>query len=136
MKKIMKKYADLRKSNKKGFTLIELIVVIAILAILAAIAVPQYLGLKDSSAQAVAKANARTVYTAACADLAVDGSASADTTKTMLGDDFTGTIAVNVSSDKSGITSVTWTGPINGTSYTGTYNANGTSTAVKVTTTK
>lgn len=49
------------RKNKKGFTLIELIVVVAILAILAAIAVPQFIGLQNTAKQAVAKANASTV---------------------------------------------------------------------------
>lgn len=57
--------------EKRGFTLIELIVVIAVLAILAAIAIPQYVGLKDSSKASVCQANRDTVlrlylaYTAA-----------------------------------------------------------------------
>lgn len=38
-----------KKLNKKGFTLIELIVVIAILAILAAIAVPRLVGFQDTA---------------------------------------------------------------------------------------
>ncbi|MCK5129309.1 MAG: prepilin-type N-terminal cleavage/methylation domain-containing protein [Clostridiales bacterium] len=37
------------KKNKKGFTLIELIVVIAIIAILAAVAVPNYLSVRDQA---------------------------------------------------------------------------------------
>lgn len=36
--------------NRKGFTLIELIVVLAVLAIIMAIAVPRFLGVKDSAA--------------------------------------------------------------------------------------
>jgi prepilin-type N-terminal cleavage/methylation domain-containing protein len=36
-----------RKKNRKGFTLIELIVVVAILAILAAIAIPSFVGLQE-----------------------------------------------------------------------------------------
>ncbi len=40
-----------KSKNKKGFTLIELVVVIAILAILAAIAVPQLLGFQERARQ-------------------------------------------------------------------------------------
>lgn len=39
----------MKLKNKKGFTLIELIVVIAILAILAAIAVPRIIGFQDTA---------------------------------------------------------------------------------------
>lgn len=39
--------------NKKGFTLVELIVVIAVLGILAGIAVPKYSGMKAKAYQAV-----------------------------------------------------------------------------------
>lgn len=57
---------DLRKKlNKKGFTLIELIVVIAILAALAAIALPTMTGLIEKSKKQVAESNARSVYSSA-----------------------------------------------------------------------
>lgn len=46
------------KKNKKGFTLIELIVVVAILAILAAIAVPNFIGLTDQAKNGVQVSNA------------------------------------------------------------------------------
>lgn len=38
-----------KKMNKKGFSLIELIVVIAILAIIAAVAIPRFAGIQDKS---------------------------------------------------------------------------------------
>ncbi len=46
----------LREKNKKGFTLIELMIVIAIIGILAAIAVPQFLAYRIRSYNAGAKA--------------------------------------------------------------------------------
>ena len=61
-----------KRKSKKGFTLIELIVVIAILVVLAAIALPTFNGLIEQSKVAVAEANARTVYTAAVAYLAMN----------------------------------------------------------------
>ena len=54
----------LMRRNKKGFTLIELIVVIAILAILAAIAIPTFSGITASADQKVELANARSIATA------------------------------------------------------------------------
>lgn len=51
--------------NKKGFTLIELIVVIAILGILMLILVPSFLGYAEDARTQVNQANARTLWTAA-----------------------------------------------------------------------
>lgn len=46
------------KKNRKGFTLIELIVVVAIIAILAAVAVPTFVGMQDKARDGVYTANA------------------------------------------------------------------------------
>jgi len=47
----------IRILNRKGFTLIELVVVVAVIAILAAIAIPSYLGIQKKAARSEAKAN-------------------------------------------------------------------------------
>jgi len=47
--------------NKKGFTLIELIVVVAILAILAVVAIPQFIGLQGRATQGVDIGNASAI---------------------------------------------------------------------------
>jgi prepilin-type N-terminal cleavage/methylation domain-containing protein len=64
----MKKLSN-RKDNNKGFTLVELIVVLVILAILAAILVPALLGYIDKAKQKQYVLNARSVLTAAQAEL-------------------------------------------------------------------
>ncbi len=76
--------------NKKGFTLIELIVVIAILAILAAILVPTISGFIGKANQATDVANAKMLYNAGMMVLS-QGGAAADFTSS------TGDIAAYVS---------------------------------------
>ena len=54
----------MKNSNKKGFTLVELVVVIAIIGVLAAILVPSMMGYVRKSRLKTANGNAKTAYNA------------------------------------------------------------------------
>ena len=51
--------------NRKGFTLVEIMIVVAIIALLAAIAIPNLLSARTTANTAAAKANVRSLSTAA-----------------------------------------------------------------------
>ena len=55
------------KNNKKGFTLIELIVVVAILVALMLMLVPKLTGFTEDATRTANQANARAIYTAIAA---------------------------------------------------------------------
>ena len=51
----------MKKNNKKGFTLVELVIVIAVMAALVAVAIPTVGAITGSANTAVEKSNARTI---------------------------------------------------------------------------
>jgi type IV pilus assembly protein PilA len=60
----MKMIKTFYKRNRKGFTLIELMIVIAIIGILAAIAIPQFTAYKSRGYMASVKSDTKNMYTA------------------------------------------------------------------------
>ena len=51
----------MKKNNKKGFTLVELVIVVAVMAILVAVAIPTIGSIRSSAQSSVNKSNAQTV---------------------------------------------------------------------------
>lgn len=49
------------KNNKKGFTLVELVIVVAVMAVLVAVAIPTIGSISDSAKKSVNDTNARTI---------------------------------------------------------------------------
>lgn len=63
----------MRKNNRKGFTIVELVIVIAVIAILAGVLIPTFGGMIKKAEQSAALQEAKNAYTA---DLALlDGQA-------------------------------------------------------------
>jgi prepilin-type N-terminal cleavage/methylation domain-containing protein len=69
----------IKSKNKKGFTLVELVIVIAVLAIIAAIAIPTVNNVIDSANKSADEANAQTI------ELALKTAHAEATTKTATG---------------------------------------------------
>ena len=67
----------MNKSNKKGFTLAELLIVVAIIAVLVAIAIPVFTSQMEKAREAVDAANLRAAYAQIMANaLTDDGTAT------------------------------------------------------------
>lgn len=72
----------MKKTNKKGFTLAELLVVVAIIAVLVAIAIPIFTSQLEKSREAVDAANIRAAYAEVMTE-AVTNDATKECTKTV-----------------------------------------------------
>ena len=63
----------MKKNNKKGFTLAELLIVVAIIAVLTAIAIPVFTTQLEKSREATDQSNVRSAYAEAMAEYLANG---------------------------------------------------------------
>ena len=71
----------MKKMNKKGFTLAELLIVVAIIAVLVAIAIPVFNAQLEKSKESTDMANIRSAYAEVVAQYLMDNSAHSATAK-------------------------------------------------------
>ena len=70
----------MKKMNKKGFTIVELVIVIAVIAILAAVMIPTFSGIIDKANESAAKQQFMAIYKEGLAlALSDDGDAKNET---------------------------------------------------------
>ncbi len=62
----------MKKLNKKGFTIVELVIVIAVIAILAAVLIPTYTSVVEKANQSKALQEVKAAYTVYLADALTD----------------------------------------------------------------
>ena len=87
----------MKRNNKKGFTIVELVIVIAVIGILAAVLIPTFSGIIESAQDNAGKQEARNGYLECYAEDIADGVADAkigttDMTNTNYTVDGTGTV--------------------------------------------
>ena len=59
----------MKRNNKKGFTIVELVIVIGVIAILSAVLIPTFSGVTKDAKDAANKAEARNQYTQFMSDI-------------------------------------------------------------------
>ena len=69
----------MKKSNKKGFTIVELVIVIAVIGILASVLIPTFASVIDKANASAALQELKSAYTIALAEAIKDGSVTSET---------------------------------------------------------
>ena len=115
MNKLMKKLNS-KKSGKKGFTLMEMLIVVAIIAILVAIAIPTYTNALTKAKEATDLANVRAYYAETVMKHMLDDEAYTDldeeNTLTIDGVDYelqAGSVTINTSDTDENYFGITYT---------------------------
>ena len=90
----------MKKNNKKGFTLAELLIVVAIIAILVAIAIPAFSGSLNKAKVAADEANLRAAYAEVMAQYLTEQVSCEKTTQAM---QYTGSVTVQTTNGTSTI---------------------------------
>ena len=58
----------MKKTRKKGFTIVELVIVIAVIAILAAVLIPTFTGVINNARESAAQSEAKNLWTEYCVE--------------------------------------------------------------------
>ena len=74
----------MKKNNRKGFTLAELLIVVAIIGVLVAISIPIFTSQLEKSREAVDAANLRAAYAEAMSEYLVNGNVECDSESTVV----------------------------------------------------
>jgi prepilin-type N-terminal cleavage/methylation domain-containing protein len=74
----LKGIETMKKMNKKGFTIVELVIVIAVIAILSAVLIPTFSGVVAQSRETAAIADAKAAYQQYVAELTLEGNEAAE----------------------------------------------------------
>ena len=106
----------MKKLNKKGFTIVELVIVIAVIAILAAVLIPTFSGVVAKANKSATLQEARNAYTEAYADDIQDGVIDGKTDGTNAVTDTN--YSVDGSTAKYTYTKRGYTATFNGTTWT------------------
>lgn len=78
----------MKKNNRRGFTITELVIVIAVIAILAAVLIPTFSGVINKANQSAALQKAKNAYTAYVGSIDYASGATLDTDMVIVADGY------------------------------------------------